>query len=608
MRKIAVCEDFALPYPREQIWDYFSNTEWLNRAMGLPSVHYHSTKTDCGGLVVRAEFRIAGWKVRWTELPFEWEKPRSSMVRREFSSGPIIAFDGGFELFEGVTPQSCQLRVHSRFEVRNRVGEALVKFLIHPVAQRKMRRAVTRLLAHLQTVDAGACRMPNLNSSAIDSGLLGDALATMRAAGCAESLLIRFGKLLNEVDDVEALRLRPFEIAKRWREPKWDVLGVFLHATRAGLVDLSWEVICPSCMEDSAPKSSLSAIHSQTHCPNCQIAYDVEFDRSVELKFSLNKSLRAVSSERFCLGGVNFRQDCLWQLTIAPFGSREIQWFAQPGRYFLRSAQLSAAAPFSVESGDLGDNSPQLLFAADGSASVRGAVSRPDSKWVLINDTPHPVTCRIERPLHEDEILTAAEVTNWQEFRDLFAREIVAPDERLSVGWQIFLFTDLRASTQLYNAIGDAPAYARVRDHFRTLRAILERHHGALVKTIGDAVMAVFTSTSEALGAAIEMQREVAALGRRDVAHPLQLKVAIHGGPCLAVNANGVLDYFGSTVNFAARLLSVCEKDEVVISDTIHQTTQARSFLAAEKFEASSLLCELRGLPEKQTVWKISTT
>ncbi len=54
------------------------------------------------------------------------------------------------------------------------------------------------------------------------------------------------------------------------------------------------------------------------------------------------------------------------------------------------------------------------------------------------------------------------------------------------------LFTDLKSSTQLYREIGDATAFGRVMNHFDVVKKLIAEEDGALVKTIGDAVMAVF--------------------------------------------------------------------------------------------------------------------
>ena len=77
----------------------------------------------------------------------------------------------------------------------------------------------------------------------------------------------------------------------------------------------------------------------------------------------------------------------------------------------------------------------------------------------------------VEHLAWSDQATTAAEVTSLQLFRDLFSREVLRPGEQISVGSMTVVFTDLKNSTQLYQEIGDAPAFGRVLTHFEILKA-----------------------------------------------------------------------------------------------------------------------------------------
>jgi class 3 adenylate cyclase len=205
-----------------------------------------------------------------------------------------------------------------------------------------------------------------------------------------------------------------------------------------------------------------------------------------------------------------------------------------------------------------------------------------------------------------DDILTAAQVTNWQEFRDLFATEIISPHENVTVGSQIVLFTDLRGSTAMYNEVGDAPAYVLVRNHFYVLTEAIREHHGAIVKTIGDAVMAVFSRVDEAF-AAVRQMHEKLPQANPDAGQSarLQLKSSLHIGPCLAVNANDKLDFFGSTINLAARMVACCQGDDLTISDELYQRPETIEFLKTIKVPAESSEVKFRGFESSHKVWRI---
>ena len=76
---------------------------------------------------------------------------------------------------------------------------------------------------------------------------------------------------------------------------------------------------------------------------------------------------------------------------------------------------------------------------------------------------------------------------------------------------------------------------------------------GAVVKTIGDAVMATFPTPDRALAAALQHARGHARINAERGNEDLLLKIGIHEGPCLAVILNDRQDYFGQTVNIWRR-------------------------------------------------------
>jgi class 3 adenylate cyclase len=152
------------------------------------------------------------------------------------------------------------------------------------------------------------------------------------------------------------------------------------------------------------------------------------------------------------------------------------------------------------------------------------------------------------------------------------------------------LFTDLKGSTQMYATQGDAPSYATVRGHFEQLTQILEKHDGAIIKTIGDAVMAAFHDPAKAMQAALEIQKEVA---------PLIVKLGLHTGPALAVTANGQLDYFGQTVNVASRIQAQSHGADIVLSDDLIA-------FVPDTIPRQSFTAQLKGTEAPITLWRLS--
>src|SRR3712207_1907048 len=134
--------------------------------------------------------------------------------------------------------------------------------------------------------------------------------------------------------------------------------------------------------------------------------------------------------------------------------------------------------------------------------------------------------------------LTAKRLLSNQTFRDIYRTDTIDIDQRLKITSLTFLVTDLRGSTQLYERVGDLAAFDLVRAHFRVLHEIVASEAGAIVKTIGDAVMATFPTPDRAVAAALRMREAMRRLNAERGREDLLLKIGIHEGPCLAVTLN----------------------------------------------------------------------
>jgi class 3 adenylate cyclase len=230
----------------------------------------------------------------------------------------------------------------------------------------------------------------------------------------------------------------------------------------------------------------------------------------------------------------------------------------------------------------------------------------PTAALTLRNATPAQQQFILERTAWSDQAATAAEVTSLQMFRDLFANEALRPGERIAVGSLTVLFTDLRDSTRLYRESGDAVAFGHVMNHYDVLRAAISAEHGALVKTIGDSVMAVFLRPVAALRAVFEAQR---ILSRPPAGlQPLSLKAGVHTGPCVAVTLNDRLDYFGSTVNIAARLEGLSSvRPGLVTSSAVVQDPEVAAWLASGGAHAAPFAATLKGFEgERFDLWEVT--
>jgi class 3 adenylate cyclase len=229
----------------------------------------------------------------------------------------------------------------------------------------------------------------------------------------------------------------------------------------------------------------------------------------------------------------------------------------------------------------------------------------PDVSLVLENNDEKDITVMLERVAGNDNAATAAMVIAISEFRTLFSEEVLSPDTPVSVGAVALMFTDLKASTSLYEQIGEAPAYGLVRHHFDLLKETIAKCDGTLVKTIGDSVMAAFFDPEKAIEAAFEMHREINEDNDRRGQPSLSLKIGIHHGSCIAVNLNEILDYFGTSVNVAARVQKESRGGDIVITEEIWQDSHVQAVLQKQKCHSEKETCMVRGLAGTRNIYRI---
>jgi class 3 adenylate cyclase len=253
----------------------------------------------------------------------------------------------------------------------------------------------------------------------------------------------------------------------------------------------------------------------------------------------------------------------------------------------------------------LGQPAPEFSLAPDGELTIRNSGARAD-------------LATIEHLAWTDQATTAADVTSLQVFRDLFSREVLRPGERISVRSLTLVFTDLKDSTQMYRQLGDAPAFGRVLTHFEILKTAVAREGGSIVKTMGDAIMAVFPRPAAAVRSVLQAKRWLSNPEEFPVLKdtrippeslvPLALKAGVHAGACLAINQNDRLDYFGTTVNVAARLCGQCTGQDIVLSaDVFGDPEVARYFQSAAKYQPRADRVRLKGLADSEfEIWRVS--
>ncbi len=596
--------------PRDLVWAVVSDTNRSDRALGLAPATYRWDVDEHGKRVRVAAASELGQALEWIEPPYQWIEGRTVQGRRRFVKGPVSR--AGFEArLEDAADGKTRLWAMAWMETGGVIG-----FFGGPVQRIKFRVGLKRYLDAIEGLFRGAdtsglgdpdqpaaVRVKHVLGESADLVATGPRTEPNRALleRRAQALLAvvdpevaqRIVAHLAERPDEEVREMRPFELATRWGLDRRAVLRGFLHATVAGLCDLRWQVNCPVCRVGASVVEGLSSVGESTHCEACEIDFGTDFGKHVEAVFPSNPAIRPVTTALYCASSPAFLPHVLAQLALEAGETREEPMAVPLGSLHARVLRRSGGADLEVDAPPVAlaitVGARGMTFAAEGRAD--GAVST----LRLVNETEDTVSVLIERAGWSADAVLGSVVASFPDFMDLFATEAPASGADLQIGRLALLFSDLVGSTALYERVGDARAFAIVEEHFRLMAAAIDANQGAIVKTMGDAVMASFPSLEAAVAAARAM------IERHDAAHAgdgLGVKIGVHAGPCLAVRANERLDFFGTTVNMAARLQAKAEASEIVLTEEAYgypEITALIGGLPVRRFEA-----DLKGIEERQ--------
>ncbi len=569
------------------LWPVIADTARFNEAARLPKYQVEDILQPDGRVLRLARATVGGIKLEWEERPYEWVRGSSFRQTRVFRKGPLRRFGPVVELqSEG---SGTLLSYTLTGEPKGVVGAILFRlgFL------EKGGAAIARLVKMATDYLAGErARLFDYAAPSLPKGAhrrVAAAVAQIEAGAYGHGLATRLGEYLLSAPEVDLMRMRPLKLARDWAAEPRLVVELFLEATRIGLLRLSWDLLCPRCRGAKSSVAALDQLPKAAHCSACNIGYDADFARNVELSFRPAPSVRELTIGEYCLNGPYSTPHVVVQQVLAPGEHRTITATLDPGPYRLRTLEPGAQIDIEHEAGAF----PSIVVD-DGAILAGEPISANEIE--LINAGKSDSGIVIESRAWVADALTAHRATLLQAFRDLLPGEALRPGEDIAIDNVTLMFTDLAGSTALYERIGDGRAYRLVRDHFAFLAATVRRHNGTLVKTIGDAVMAAFSDPTDAVRAALSVQDEVRSFNAEQGGDAITIKIGLHGGPCIAVTMNDRLDYFGSTVNTAARLQGQSLGGDVVLSQSLAADPAVAPLLADRKRTAEQ--ARLKGLAQ----------
>ncbi|HTM46103.1 MAG TPA: DUF5939 domain-containing protein [Polyangiaceae bacterium] len=461
-------------------------------------------------------------------------------------------------------------------------------------------------------------------------------------------VISKLENFIRTADDWSLFRVNPYYFAEERGVSEDEAVDLFLLAGKVGLFQMTWNLLCPGCGAAVQSFATLRSLCAAFHCGLCNVDLETQLDDYVQVGFTISPKIRAIAAHdiaslsvedlhlrytyvreaRVAPGGPRFTEfipQATFGLTyLAPHETRSFEINVEPGILAVHDLLNNSLLDLIVDPKQPTPNAPMKLRLQDGAQPTAASNIAPGALHIeLTNDSDKRASAHLffkpqavidqmmammaaGKPfgMHFDRFLTGRKLLTSQTFRQVFGTEIIRSSEGLGVRDITILFTDLKGSTEMYDRIGDLKAFALVNQHFDRLARAIIRHHGAVVKTIGDAVMASFETPSNAVFAARDMLREIEAFNREVGEREIVLKVGVHRGASIAVTLNDRLDFFGQTVNIAARVQGLADADEIYLTDDVYRAAGVKDLL--REMQVTPREVQLRGVQKPVAVYRAS--
>lgn len=556
----------------EQLWPLLTDLNRIFRLLRFPSIKKTQlSRSAPKGFIGITNARLSSYLL-WEQEPHIWEKPFRFGTVRNYEIGLLETF----RYLVDFVPNAEGTIIRTRFWItpqRKRIF-SLFKFVFERILKRRYIRilndfdklATEQVLPYEHNPPRSLVRGAESKIKAVCSEIIAE---TKR-----RRIVERLIEFIKKSDDDSLRRIHPFMLAEYWGEKKYSVLNVFLHAAKLNLLDFSWDVCCPNCKAPTNTFRKLKESRANLFCEECDLDYELDFNKNTHLVFTPHPFIRKISDRSYSFGEPHHTPHKVSQHFLNIGESAYLKVQLKEGTYLFKSHSHKGELILHVR--DEGLDTVSLILTDDDFTGQEVTISRKPN-LTFVNNSSKKVVCFLEKKDWKEEATYASEVSSAHDFRTLFSREALKEGASVKASGVTMLFTDLMNSTEFYQQQGEETAIGKVMNHFKIIQHIVAEERGGIVKTIGDSVMAVFREPVSALKAVERIQQIFSS--STAIGESFKLKAGVHFGDCTAVNLNGRTDYFGTTVNIAARLVDAAKEKEIVISEDFYKHPDVKLYL-----------------------------
>jgi len=572
----------------QQLWPYISNMNRFFKDVGQHPVQEAVVSHDLPRQYAQLEYNHLRRADIWQEEPYQWEAPHYLRIHRDYQRGPYEFLTIKIELSTlKDKEQGSLISIHFHGKTRGMMGMLRTKRHFSSYFKRRLKKVIKKYDDSISNHQFPTETRPFWKKST--PGKWKQFLRELTAESNEPELSKLLIDHLRLSDEQDLQSINPLTLSKMWNYPVHRVLETAYQAVLLNILNMEWEQHCPECRRTLNVSRKLIEISDTQYCEHCGDSMELDLNNSTQIIFRCHPLVRKLSENSYCISGPQIRPHVVMQQYVQPGAKHYANLVIPDGDFRIRTD--SAVQDHFVKSDRQGlDNVTLTLQEND--VSNNTALLKPRSDVIIQNKTEHPLLISVEDIRWPEYGVSAAEVTSQQLFRDCFPKELLRASQKMKCANLSVLFTDLIDSASIYSKGGDEEAISRVMDHFEVLRKIIREERGAVVKTIGDAIMAVFRKPDNAVRAYRKAQEYFSSTAEAD--HYIKIKGGLHCGDCYAVTLNNRIDYFGNTVNFASRMVEKANSDELVISDETLAHKDLENFLSRDE-----IYCKIDGSASK---------
>lgn len=399
------------------------DTDRLNRSLRLGLTFDERREAD-GTLVRIGSIRKFGLTIRWEERDFTFVAPERFSQERKYLSGPVSTSS----LACRIEPTDTGCSVHYTLTIVPRsflvrpVVAAETSLTTKPSFDRSMRELEKLLTGQSHSYDPPP---PPIGREATERLESGTSDLFPRVAEALRQRILR-------APLTDQARIRPLEMARELELAEDEVVAEFLRAVQAGVLEMSWEILCPSCQAPKAGSETLR-MDLETHCVACDVRYDATFPDSVDVVFRPHPAIRSTDVEVACLLSPARTPHVVAKEEVRPGDTHRFVLELGVGGHRIDTDPWFGGASLEVEAGV---RSGQLTADLT-SEGLRPTTFRVRPGRVLIalrNRTDEPLTAIVQKIRRPPFTLTAGRLLQLPKAAELLPPEAVAPGLTMHAG------------------------------------------------------------------------------------------------------------------------------------------------------------------------------